>query len=372
MNLKRNSNSAVSLTSPNALTSGNLQKELLLFTLPIFLGSLLQQLYNVIDAVVAGRLIDSNALSAIGVAIPIYFLLISVIMGIAMGVMILLSQLYGANQEDQIKRLFSTMLIFLLFLVLIVGVGGAVFARPMLKLIKVPNEILNQGTIYLQILFLGVPFTMLYNLVGAAMRSLGDSKEPLYALLISSVINLILNLIFVSAEFGIAGIALATIFAQALSGIYLWKRMRKRFPILVLQKQDYVFDRQLFMITLKICIPMVIQQASIFLSLIMIQAIINQFGKEQIAGMTAATRIEAFILIPVHSLGNAVTIFTGQNIGAGQMERLKKGLRFSLMISIGTITLLSACMLFFGESIIGLIVGSDAQEIGRASCRERV
>ena len=135
------------------------------------------------------RYLHTAALSAIGAAIPIYLLLISVIMGIAMGVMILLSQLYGANQEDQIKRLFSTMLIFFLFLVVFVGVSGAILARPMLELIKAPNEILNQGTNYLQILFLGVPFTMLYNLAGAAMRSLGDSKEPLYALLISSVIN---------------------------------------------------------------------------------------------------------------------------------------------------------------------------------------
>ncbi len=361
MNCKKSSEPT--FASNNMLTTGNIQKQLILFALPIFLGSLFQQFYNVIDAVVAGRLIDSNALSAIGVAIPIYLLLISVIMGIAMGVMILLSQLYGANQEEQLRRLFSTMLIFLLFLVLLVGVAGAVFARPMLKLIKAPNEILAQGTIYLQILFLGVPFTMLYNLVGAAMRSLGDSKEPLYALLISSALNLVLNLMFVSVGLGIAGIALATIFSQALSGIYLWKRMRKRFPILALRKRDYVFDRHLFMITLKICIPIVIQQASIFLSLIMIQAVINQFGREQIAGMTAATRIEAFILIPVQSLGNAVTIFTGQNIGAGQMERLKKGLRFSLIVSIAVIALLSACMLFFGENIIGLIVGSDVQAV---------
>ena len=296
---------------------------------PILLGSLLQQLYNVIDAVVAGRLIDSNALSAIGVAIPIYLLLISIIMGIAMGVMILLSQLYGAKQEDQIKRLFSTMLIFLLFLVVFIGVFGAMIAKPLLNLIKAPNEIMNQGTIYLQILFLGLPFSMLYNLVGAAMRSLGDSKEPLYALLVSSVINLLLNLVFVSSGIGIAGIALATI----------------------------------FMTTLKLCIPMIIQQASIFLSLIMIQAVINQFGKGQIAGMTAAARIEAFILLPVQSFGNAVTIFTGQNIGAGKMDRLKKGLRFSLLISIGIITLLSVFMLFFGERIIGLIVGSDIQAV---------
>lgn len=363
MNCKRNEKSDSVLTSGSTLTSGNLQKQLILFAFPILLGSLLQQLYNVIDAVVAGRLIDSGALSAIGAAIPIYLLLISVIMGIAMGVMILLSQLYGANQEDQIKRLFSTMLIFFLFLVVFVGVSGAILARPMLKLIKAPNEILNQGTIYLQILFLGVPFTMLYNLAGAAMRSLGDSKEPLYALLISSVINLVLNLILVSAGIGIAGIAWATIFAQAVSGIYLWKRMRKKFPILALRKQDYVFDRHIFMTTLKICMPMVIQQASIFLSLILIQAVINQFGKEQIAGMTAAARIEAFILIPVQSLGNAVTIFAGQNIGAGQMERLKKGLRFSLMVSVGTITLLSVCMLLFGEHVIGLIVGSDTQAV---------
>lgn len=363
MNCKKKDKCAQALTSSNTLTTGNLQKQLILFALPILLGSLLQQLYNVIDAVVAGRLIDSNALSAIGVAIPIYLLLISIIMGIAMGVMILLSQLYGAKQEDQIKRLFSTMLIFLLFLVVFIGVFGAMIAKPLLNLIKAPNEIMNQGTIYLQILFLGLPFSMLYNLVGAAMRSLGDSKEPLYALLVSSVINLLLNLVFVSSGIGIAGIALATILAQAISGIYLWRRMRKKFPILALKKQDYVFDRHLFMTTLKLCIPMIIQQASIFLSLIMIQAVINQFGKGQIAGMTAAARIEAFILLPVQSFGNAVTIFTGQNIGAGRMDRLKKGLRFSLLISIGIITLLSVFMLFFGERIIGLIVGSDIQAV---------
>lgn len=214
---------------PTALTSGNIRKQLVLFAIPIFLGTLLQQLYNVIDAVVAGRLVNEDALSAIGVSVPIYLLV-----------------------------------------------------------------------------FWGIPFSMLYNLLGAVMRSFGETKMPLYALGFSSIINLVLNIVFVINGGGVIGIAASTIIAQAISGVYLLVQLRKKFPMVIPMRSEIVFDKKLLEISLKICTPIIIQQLAVFLSMLIVQGFINQLGNAGIGGMTAASRIEAFILLPVQALGNAL------------------------------------------------------------------
>ena len=180
-----------------ALTSGSIKKQLVLFSIPIFLGTLLQQLYNVIDAVVAGRLVNEDALSAIGVSVPIYLLFVSVILGLAIGITILLAQFFGAKQFGQIKSLISTMSIFLLVLGLAMAFIGAIFAKPLLQVTQTPAELLESATAYLRMVFLGIPFSMLYNMLGAVMRSFGETKMPLYALVVSSIINLVLNIVFV-------------------------------------------------------------------------------------------------------------------------------------------------------------------------------
>lgn len=232
------------------LTSGNIKKQLLLFSIPIFLGTLLQQLYNVIDAVVAGQLVNADALLAIGVSVPIYLLFTSVILGFAIGITILLSQLFGAKQTSEIKRLLATMCIFLLIFGLAMAFGGAALAKTLLRMTKTPNGFLELASSYLRMLFWGIPFSILYNLLGAIMRSFGETKSPLYALVISSVINLLLNVLFVSNGGGIVGIAAATIIAQAISGVYLLVRLRKNFPMAMLQKEDWVFDKGLFALVL--------------------------------------------------------------------------------------------------------------------------
>ncbi|MCI9284181.1 MAG: hypothetical protein HFG56_13080 [Lachnospiraceae bacterium] len=214
---------------PTALTSGNIRKQLVLFAIPIFLGTLLQQLYNVIDAVVAGRLVNEDALSAIGVSVPIYLLV-----------------------------------------------------------------------------FWGIPFSMLYNLLGAVMRSFGETKMPLYALGFSSIINLVLNIVFVINGGGVIGIAASTIIAQAISGVYLLVQLRKKFPMVIPMRSEIVFDKKLLEISLKICTPIIIQQLAVFLGMLIVQGFINQLGNAGIGGMTAASRIEAFILLPVQALGNAL------------------------------------------------------------------
>ena len=169
----------------------------MLFSIPIFLGTLLQQLYNVIDAVVAGRLVNEDALSAIGVSVPIYLLFVSVILGLAIGITILLAQFFGAKQFGQIRSLISTMSIFLLVLGLVMAFIGAIFAKPLLQVTQTPAELLESATAYLRMVFLGIPFSMLYNMLGAVMRSFGETKMPLYALVVSSIINLVLNIVFV-------------------------------------------------------------------------------------------------------------------------------------------------------------------------------
>ena len=342
-----------------ALTSGNIKKQLLLFSIPIFLGTLLQQLYNVIDAVVAGRLVNDDALSAIGVSVPIYLLFVSVILGFAIGITILLAQLFGAKQTAEIKRLIATMSIFLLILGLVMAFAGAVLAKPLLRMTKTPNELLEPACTYLRMLFWGIPFSIVYNLLGAVMRSFGETKTPLYALVVSSVINLLLNVLFVKNGGGIVGIAVATIIAQAISGVYLFVQLQRKFPMTILQKEDWGFDKGLFALSLKISTPIIIQQVAVFLGMLVVQGFINRLGDPSIGGMTAASRIEAFVLLPVQALGNALSIFTGQNIGANEIKRMKQGTRFGVGASFTVTVVLSVVLLFGGKGILGLIIGNN-------------
>lgn len=348
---------------PTALTSGNIRKQLVLFAIPIFLGTLLQQLYNVIDAVVAGRLVNEDALSAIGVSVPIYLLFVSVILGLAIGITILLAQFFGAKQYGQIKSLISTMSIFLLVLGLVMAFGGAILTKPLLQITQTPAELLEPASSYLRMVFLGIPFSMLYNLLGAVMRSFGETKMPLYALVISSVINLVLNIVFVVNGGGVIGIAISTIIAQVISGVYLLIQLRKKFPMVIPMRSEIVFDKKLLGISLKICTPIIIQQLAVFLGMLIVQGFINQLGNASIGGMTAASRIEAFILLPVQALGNALSIFAGQNIGANEKDRMKQGTRFGIMLAVAITALLSVILLFGGKGILGLIIGNSEEMV---------
>ena len=348
---------------PTTLTSGSIKKQLVLFSIPIFLGTLLQQLYNVIDAVVAGRFVSEDALSAIGVSVPIYLLFVSVILGLAIGITILLAQFFGAKQFEQIKSLISTMSIFLLVLGLVMAFGGAILAKPLLKITKTPAELLGLASVYLRTVFLGIPFSILYNLLGAVMRSFGETKMPLFALIVSSIINLVLNIVFVRNGGGVIGIAASTIIAQAISGVYLLIQLRKKFPMAIPMISELSFDKELLKLSLKICIPIIIQQLAVFLGMLIVQGFINQLGNASIGGMTAASRIEAFILLPVQALGNALSIFAGQNIGANEENRMKQGTRFGIMLAIVITALLSIVLLLWGKKILGLIIGNNEEMI---------
>lgn len=239
------------------------------------------------------------------------------------------------------------------------ALGGAILAKPLLWMTKTPNELLELACSYLRMLFWGIPFSILYNLVGAVMRGFGETKIPLYALAALSIINLLLNILFVKNGGGIVGIAVATIIAQAISGIYLLVQLQRKFPMTILQKADWRFDKGLFDLSLKISTPIIIQQVAVFLGMLIVQGFINRLGDPSIGGMTAASRIEAFILLPVQALGNALSIFAGQNIGANEIKRLKQGTRFGVGVSLAVTVMLSAILLFGGKWILGLIIGSN-------------
>ncbi len=347
---------------PMVLTSGSIKKQLVLFSIPIFLGTLLQQLYNVIDAVVAGRLVNEDALSAIGVSVPIYLLFVSVILGLAIGITILLAQFFGAKQFEQIKSLISTMSIFLLVLGLMMAFGGAILAKPLLQITQTPAELLEPASAYLRMVFWGIPFSMLYNMLGAVMRSFGETKMPLYALVVSSIINLVLNIVFVINGGGVIGIAASTIIAQAISGVYLLVQLRKKFPMAVPKRSEIVFDKKLLGISLKICMPIIIQQLAVFLGMLIVQGFINGLGNASIGGMTAASRIEAFILLPVQALGNALIYGLG-GVLSGVGDTLIAGIHslasilvklFVTVLLIGKLGLLSIAI----ASCLGWCVAS--------------
>lgn len=186
---------------------------------------------------------------------------------------------------------------------------------------------------------------------------------PLYALIVSSIINLVLNIIFVRNGGGVIGIAASTIIAQAISGVYLLIQFQRKFPMAIPKKTEFAFNKELLKLSLKMCTPIIIQQMIVFLGMLIVQGFINQLGNASIGGMTAASRIEAFILLPVQALGNALSIFAGQNIGANEKVRMKQGTRFGIMLSIAITALLSVTLLFWGKQILGLIIGKNEEMI---------
>lgn len=251
----------------------------------------------------------------------------------------------------------------MLLMRLLRGVWRGILAKPLLQITQIPAELLEPASAYLRMVFLGIPFSMLYNMLGAVMRSFGETKMPLYALVVSFIINLVLNIVFVINGGGVIGIAVSTIIAQAISGVYLLVQLRKKFPMAVPKRSEFVFDKKLLGISLKICTPIIIQQLAVFLGMLIVQGFINGLGNAGIGGMTAASRIEAFILLPVQALGNALSIFAGQNIGANEKDRIKQGTRFDIMFSIAITALLSMILLFGGKEILGLIIGDNEEMI---------
>ena len=337
------------------LTVGSPMRGLLQFSIPLLIGNFAQQMYNTVDSMVVGQYIGDNALAAVGASGPVLNLLLVLFMGISTGAGIMVAQFFGARDKENLSRTAGTT-ITLTFLCGVVMMGVGVFAsRPLLGLLDTPAEIMEDSVSYLTIIFLGIVGMAYYNILAGVLRGMGDSTYPLLFLIIATVLNIALDILFV-AQFGmgVAGVAWATIIAQGISAVLCVIRLLRMRDVVDLSARRLKIDRRL---TGRLCalgLPAGVTQAIFSLSAIVVQRLTNTLGTDVVTAVTAVMRVDGFCMMPNFTFGTAATTFVGQNIGARRMDRVEKGTRDSLKLALIVSCLLTGCILLFGGPLMGM------------------
>jgi putative MATE family efflux protein len=349
------------------LTIGKEQKLILQFALPMLLGNIFQLLYNVVNSYVVGQYLGKEAFAAVSASFPLLFALISLVIGVATGFTIIISQYYGAKNIEKIKLAINTMNIFLFIASLILTVVGILISDKILRFMNLPLELLPQAESYFNIYLLGLIMFFGFNGISAVLRGLGDSKTPLYFLVISVIINLILDLIFVVGfKFGVESVALATIISQTIAYISLIIYLNKTHKIIQFSRFNLSFDREIFISSLKIGLPSGMQHTFVSLGMVAISGIVNLYGTSVIAAYGVAMRIASFASMPAMNFGAALSTFVGQNIGANKIERVKKGLIATLVMTSIISVIIMVIVLLFSKSLMGFFI-ADADVIREGS-----
>lgn len=301
------------------MTQGNITKHLVRYSVPLILGNLFQLTYNAVDSIIAGRFIGKEALAAEGMASPVMNIVILGISGICMGAGVLMSEFYGAKRYEDLKREMSTAVLFGFWFSLAVVALGVIFTPPLLRALHVPEELMGMTTVYLRIIFLGAPFTYFYNALASALKSVGDSKTPLKFLMFSSVLNGVLDLIFIGGlGFGIVCSATTTVIAEAVSALLSIFYVYRKIPLLQLRKGEFQIDRQLLGTTLQFGSITALQQSCQPIGKLLIQGAVNPLGVNMIAAFNAVNRVDDFAFTPEQSISHGITTFAAQNRGAGK------------------------------------------------------
>lgn len=349
------------------LTEGKPLKLLFLFSLPMLMGNLFQQLYNMVDSMVVGNFVGADALASVGASFPVVFLAVALAAGLSMGCSVVISQLFGAGRIREMKTTISTALIGQFFLSVAITIVGELIAPVVLRLLKTPENIMTDSLIYLQIYFGGAVFLFMYNTLNGIFNALGDSKTPLYYLMISTITNIVLDLTFViKFEMGVAGVAWATLIAQGicaiLSLITLMKRLRnlEDEPGHEDEGKLPLFHFSAVKRIAKIGVPSMIQQSIVSISMLMMQSLVNSYGSIFIAGYTAATKIDSLAMMPNMNFSNAMSSYTAQNIGAGKFDRVREGYKANIFMVIVFSLGLTVIIFLFGPTLLNLFMDSEA------------
>ena len=349
------------------LTTGKEGKLILHFALPMLAGNVFQQLYNVVDSIVVGRAIGKEALAAVGANFPFIFALISFVVGIAIGSTVIISQYFGAKKMEQVKRAIDTLYIFMFFAAIAITILGILFAKDIFRLIDLPADVLPEAVQYFKVYALGFIFFFGFQGTSAIMRGLGDSKTPFYFLGGSTLLNIALDLIFVLIfHWGIKGVAAATVISQAAAFFAIVFYMNRYHKFLDFHPRRMRFDKIIFRKSLKIGLPTGFQQTFVALGFMALFRIVNMFGTSTIAAYSVAIRIDSFAAMPAMNFSAALATFVGQNIGAGKMERIRKGLIATLLMANIVAVVISVLALLFAEPLMQIFTkDAGVVEIGK-------
>lgn len=335
------------------LTQGHAGKQIFFFTLPMLLGNVFQQLYNIVDTIIIGRYIGTEALAAAGASFPVIFVLISLVIGITTGTTIIISQYYGARDFVKVKRAIDTAFIFLFFSSLILTVLGLAFIDLIWQVLALPEHLVADATLYFNIFAAGLVLMFGYNAISAVLRGLGDSKTPFYFLVISTVLNIIFDLVFVLVfGWGIGGVAFATVLAQGIAFGLSILYLNRYHQLIRVSYKGLVFDRDIFRKSLRIGIPTGLQHTFVSLGMMALLRIVNMFGANTIAAYTVAGRIDSFAAMPAMNFSMALSTFVGQNLGANKPERVRQGLRSTLLMTTLVSLTVTAVAWLFGRDLM--------------------
>ncbi len=346
------------------MTTGSPLKMIILFGIPILIGSLFQQLYNMVDSIVVGNYVGANALAAVGASSNVSLFLVAASSGLTTGASVVVAQLVGAQQTERIKRSISTTLIFLLVLSVVLSVAGALLSDVFCRWLNVPDNIFEDSVTYLRIYMLGVVFMVLYNFFAAILRSLGDSTTPLIFLIISSLLNIAGDLWFVlGLGWGVAGVAWATVLAQAVSVLLCSIYVNRCIAYFHFGRGEFCFDRPLFREILRIGVPSALQGSVMSLGFLLVQSLVNSFGSAHIAAYTVAGKMEQMAHLPVDSFAMGYSVFAGQNMGAGNIERTKDGMKKTFFFTAGICIVLAVILCSVGDKLVELFVDDSETEV---------
>jgi putative MATE family efflux protein len=339
-------------------------KTLIIFSLPILLGNLLQQFYSIIDSIIVGNFVSANALGSIGNTMPIVFMVICISFGLSNGASILIGQTVGANSLHKIKTLSYSSV----FYAMVVGVGLSLVFVPnamnLVKIINTPIELQQDSANYLSIYFLGLVFIFGFNMISSIFRSLGDSTTPLLFLIVASILNIILDLVFVLVfQMGVQGVAIATVLAQALAfflQVILFNRRLRKYHT---DNKKIVELKSVLQLT-RLALPTTSQEILISVGIVLTQVLVNRFGSEVVSAYAITSKISEFVMLPMINLGIGMTVFTAQNVGAFQFDRVKSAYINMLKITLGFGIIMAILVILFANSLITLFLGNNlTQEI---------
>jgi len=348
------------------MTEGRPGKLILAFALPLMAGNIFQQLYTVVDTMVVGKFLGVQALAALGAADWLNWMMLGIIQGLTQGFAIKMAQEFGAERYRLLKKVIGNSGVLAIVFSLLLTVGGQFLAKPVLLVLQTPTEILPDTLLYIRIMFLGIPIVMIYNLLACVLRSLGDSKTPLHAMIIASLTNIVLDVLFVFYfGWGIAGAAIATLIAQVCSGVFCYCHIR-RIEIISLNREDFQVDRGLAAFLVRLGLPMAFQNGIIAIGGMIVQSVVNGFGVIFIAGFTATNKLYGLLEIAATSYGYSVVTYVGQNLGAKKIRRIRSGVNAALVVAIFTSVFIGAVMLALGKWILGWFLSGPPVQVEAA------
>ena len=348
------------------MTQGRPWEKIVIFTIPMLIGNIAQQLYNTVDSIVVGKYEGDNALAAVGSAGPIFNLLLVLFVGISMGASIMVSQYFGSRDRANLSKTIGSTITLTAAASVLLMVVGVLTIRPLLVLLDTPDTLIDWCTSYLMILLLGIAGLAYYNILCGVLRGLGDSLSALVYLLVATVINIVLDIWFVAGlRLGVAGVALATVIAQLVSAVLCVIKLRKMTELFDMKLHYLKPDRENIMTVLRLGLPSGLTQAIFSLAMVIVQSLTNSFGEMIIAANVIIMRVDGFAMMPNFSFGTAMTTYAGQNVGAREYDRVKLGAKQGTLIAVGTSAAITGLILLFGPYLMGIFTNTG--ELARLS-----